>query len=386
MMPARLTIRDIARLAGVSTATVSRVLNQRPDVDPATRERILRIVAEQGFVPSISAAGLAGGRTQLLGMLVPSLTWGFMPTIMSGVADIIEQTSYELVLYCLSHKQERSAVIDRILASKLIDGLLAVYPDGATRPGDSGREDHRMSRYLTQLYEADFPVVIIDDQGTHERTPWISPDNRTGAEEAVRHLIDLGHRRIAHVQAPEQYLCSRDRYEGYVSALRSAGLAVDPEIVITGDFTTATGHEGASRLFALPDPPTAVFAANDSMAIGVLSAAAARGLRVPEDVAVVGFDDAAPAAYAHPPLTTVRQPFFEMGQRAAEVLVALAEAPRPPTNGGNGANGWQRHAAPVKAFSMASWQTEPVHIQLPTRLVIRESCGAAQRQLVTPET
>jgi LacI family transcriptional regulator len=374
-MTTRATIRDIARLAGVSTATVSRVLNQKPDVDSATRERIVRIMEEQGFMPSVAAAGLAGGRTGLIGMLVPSLTWAFMPAILGGVADIIEQTSYELVLYSLSHKRERSAVIDRIVTSKLIDGLLAVYPDGAARPGDVVREDHRASQHLAGLNERGLAVVIIDDQGEHPQTPWVSPDNRQGAVEAVRYLAGLGHRRIAHITGPAHYLCARDRLDGYRGALLEAGLSFDPGLVVAGDFNSSGGRAAAATLLSRTSPPTAIFAANDGMAYGVLIAAEEHGVRVPQDVAVVGFDDSAPSAHTHPPLTTVQQPFFEMGQRAAETLLALVEAPRPS------ANGWPNSVAPFTQLAALSLKSKPTHIQLPTRLVVRESCGALRRQV-----
>src|SRR5689334_20581222 len=185
-MAGMVTINDIARLAGVSKATVSRVINQKPDVDPETRMKIMRIMEEQGFVPSITAAGLAGGRTRLIGVLVPSLTWPLMPEIMRGIGEIVEQSTYELVLYSISHEQDRSAVIDRILAAKLTEGLVAVYP---------GQE---ALAHLSELHASGYPVVMFDDQvvptGT---TPWVSADNRIGAYSAVKHLVQLGHRRIA---------------------------------------------------------------------------------------------------------------------------------------------------------------------------------------------
>ncbi|HYK86455.1 MAG TPA: LacI family DNA-binding transcriptional regulator, partial [Ktedonobacteraceae bacterium] len=182
-MAEKLTIMDIAHLAGVSKATVSRVLNQKPDVDPATRERILRIMEEQGFVPNIAASGLAGGRSRLLGALVPSLTWPLVPELMRGVGEVVGSTSYELILYSITdvnHEKDRSDVIDRIVGSRLASGLLAVFP-GPT------------AKHLAKLHSPDFPVVLIDDQGVPpEGTPWISVDNRLGAYEATRHLIRLG--------------------------------------------------------------------------------------------------------------------------------------------------------------------------------------------------
>jgi LacI family transcriptional regulator, galactose operon repressor len=345
---------DIARLAGVSKTTVSRVLNHKPDVDPATRERILRIIEEQEFVPSITASGLASGRRSLIGMLIPSWIWPLIPELMRGVAEVIEQTPYELVLYSFNEtdlKKNRSEVINRVLATQLTAGLLAVFR------GEASQE-------LTRLYKQGFPVVIIDDQ-REQTTPWVGIDNVTGAYTAVRHLISLGHRRIAHIQGPHAYLVSHDRYKGYRKALLEAGIAPDPELVLEGDFMPPSGRACASKLFELPAErrPTAIFAAADQMAYGVLAAAEDYGLSVPRDVAVVGFDDDAPSAHVHPPLTTIRQPNFEMGQKGIELLLSMLDNPDGRRN------------------SFASEKTrpndvQPRRIQLPTLLVVRASCGA----------
>ena len=367
-MAKKLTISNIADLAGVSKATVSRVLNQKPDVDPATRERILRIMDEQGFVPSIAASGLAGGRSRLLGVLVPALTWPLIPEIMRGVGDVIEATSYELILYSITeanHEKDRSDVIDRIVGTKLASGLLAIFP------GPS-------SRHLGELHQRDFPVVLLDDQRLPpENTPWISADNRVGAYEATRHLISLGHRRIAHIQGPLKYRVSHERYEGYCQALREASIPIDPALVIQGDFMPAGGRDCACALFELPERPTAIFAASDYMAYGVMAAAEEYGLRIPDDLALVGFDDLPASAHMQPALTTVRQPFFEMGQRGIALLLSLVDSPRPV----NGLNGY---APAFKSSRLASGmssqaQGEPVRMQLATNLVVRVSCGASQR-------
>jgi LacI family transcriptional regulator len=192
-MPGKATIRDIAKLAGVSTTTISRVLNNKPDVDPATRERVLRIVEEQQFVPSLTASGLPNGRSRLIGVLIPSLTWPLIPQLMQGLGEVVGRTSYELILYSVTdvnHEKDHSDVIDRIVGTRLAAGLLAVFP------GPS-------AKHLAELHSRDFPVVLIDDQGIPpEGTPWIGADNRVGAYEATRHLIRLGHRRIAHIQGP----------------------------------------------------------------------------------------------------------------------------------------------------------------------------------------
>jgi LacI family transcriptional regulator len=315
--------------------------------------KILRIMDEQGFVPSITAAGLAGGRTRLIGALVPSLTWPLIPQIMRGIGEVIERSTYELVLYSISHEQDRSAVIDRILAAKLTEGLLAVYPGQATA-------------YLNELHGSGYPVVMLDDQmiptGT---TPWVGADNRTGAYTAVKHLLQLGHRRIGHIKGRIGYECSEDRYRGYCDALEEASIEVDPALVVQGDFLVTGGSACAQQLFALTDRPTAIFAASDDMASGVLLAAEEARLRVPEDVALVGFDDTAPAAFMHPPLTTIGQPFFEMGQRATTLLLDAVNARRQP------APSWQS--------ASQSKPAEPIREFLPTRLVVRTSCGALRR-------
>src|SRR5690348_1306022 len=180
-MSEKLTIRDIARLAGVSTATVSRVLNQKPDVDPETRERVMGVVNAHHYVPSTTASSLAGGRSRLLGVLVPSLTWPLMPQILQGIAEVVEQTNYELVLYSISHRTDRAAFIDRIVDARLIDGLIAVYPDGVARSNTADHAMHGASRHLAELYARGFPVVMLDDQSLPGATPWVGPDNRVGA-------------------------------------------------------------------------------------------------------------------------------------------------------------------------------------------------------------
>ena len=214
-MADRVTIQDIARLAGVSKATVSRVLNQKPDVDIVTRERILRLMDEHDFVPNVAASGLAGGRTHLLGVLVPSLTWPLMPQIMLGIGELVETTLYELVLYSMSQKQEYPVVLDRIVSSRMSAGLLAIFPGKA-------------NEHLLRFHEQGFPIVMLDDQNPPSSLPWVSTDHRAGAKAAVRHLIELGHRDIAHISGPRSYKVSHDRQAGYLDALQEAGIEVEP--------------------------------------------------------------------------------------------------------------------------------------------------------------
>ena len=339
-MPKKYTIDDIARLAGVSRTTVSRVLNHKPDVDPSTREHVLRIIQEHNFVPSSTASGLAGGRSRLLGMLIPAWAWPLIHELSRGIMEIVKQTQYDMVLYSINDEdleRDRSEVINRLLASQLTAGLLAIFPN-------------HVSQHLTRLYNQGFPVVIIDDQEV-QTTPWVGADNTTGAYKAVRHLINLGHRRIAHIQGPKEYLVSHDRYNGYLQALQEAGITPDPELVLEGDFLPPSGRACASTLFQLPAEkrPTAIFASSDEMAYGVISAAEEYGLSIPRDIALVGFDDDPLSLHTRPALTTVRQPFFEMGQRGIQLLLSLLD-----TQPGS----------------------QPTRILLPTSLIVRESCGA----------
>jgi LacI family transcriptional regulator len=389
-MSSKLTIEDIARLAGVSKATVSRVLNQKPDVDPKTRERVLRIVEEEGFVPSITASGLAVGRSRLIGVLVPSLAWPFIAGVIQGVADMLDSTSYEMVLYSnnkATNEQESSNIIDHILATRLTSGLLAIFPSSSFITS---------AHYIALLQSHKFPVVLIDDHEESVDVPYVTANNYAGALEAVRHLISLGHRRIAHIKGQQDVYSARERYRGYLQALEDAGIPLDLSLVKEGNYNTPAGRIGATQLFALPpdERPTAIFAANDPTAYGVLAAAEEHGIVIPDDVALVGFDDISLSRHIRPALTTVRQPFYEMGQQATIMLLSmlnsLSSSTGSYTSGIPNAmrflttpvrhNGKQEHVAYTAEFQAGyTREGEPVQLQLPTRLIVRASCGSPDR-------
>src|SRR5581483_6344871 len=257
---------------------------------------------------------LRGGRTQLIGVLAPPLTWPFVPEIMLGVAEVTESTSYEIVLYVISPARNHSDVLDRILAMKLSAGLLAIMPN-------------QLSSHLDYLYKQGLPVVTIEDQVAPISTPWIGIDNVSSAYEATRYLLSLGHTRIGHILGPAHYLCSSERYEGYCRALREAGLEPNPRLVWQGDFAPEGGRECAHQIFSLPlaERPCAIFAANDQTAFGVMEVAPQYGVRIPEDLALIGFDDMMLAEFSRPGLTTIRQPLREMGATACKLLLSLIE-------------------------------------------------------------
>jgi LacI family transcriptional regulator len=363
-MRSKLTIQDIARMAGVSKATVSRVINQKKNVDPKTRERVMRIINEKGFVPSITASGLAGGRSRLIGVLAPPLTWPFVPEIMRGVAEVMERTSYEIVLYSINPTRGHSDVLDRILAMRLISGMVAILPG-------------QLAHHLTDLRDHGLPLVVIDDQGPLIDLPWVGIDNREAAYRATRHLLELGHRRIAHLQGPLEHRCTSERYEGYSQALQEADIPLDPKLVMVGGFVIEGGIACADTLFSLSpqEQPSAIFAGNDLMAYGIMDVAEKRGIRIPEDLAIMGFDDMPLSAYLKPGLTTISQPFNAIGETAVELLLSFVDP---------------QFTFPERPFTQASSLSEleddeqaPLRCQLPTRLVVRESCGAARHLAVS---
>lgn len=364
-MGSKLTISDIARLAGVSKATVSRVINQKANVDPATRERVLRVINEKGFVPSITASGLAGGRSRLIGVLSPPFTWPFVPEIMRGVAELMEHTSYEIVLYGINPTRGHTDVLDRIIGMRLTSGLLAILP-------------RTLGKHLSDLRDHGLPIVVIDDQGPLLDLPWVGIDNRESAYQATRHLIELGHRRIAHIEGPVDFRCTDERFDGYQQALFEAGITPDPKLLFKSDFTTEGGHACAEQIFTMDtlERPSAIFSANDNMAYGILEAAEEYGIRVPEDVAIVGFDDMPLSSYMRPALTTVRQPFYEMGKIAVELLLSFVD---PQFSFPDDQSYKRAEAALIVQQLLTDREDEkPLHCQLPTRLVVRESSGAAQ--------
>ncbi|MFH1929207.1 MAG: LacI family DNA-binding transcriptional regulator [Chloroflexota bacterium] len=333
-MATRVTIADIARRAGVSKTTVSRVLNDKPDVDANTRERILSIIEETGYVPNPAATGLVTGSTKLLGLLVSSLYHPWVLEIIRGVAKAIEDTAYELVLYTTSSAQGNQELFARALNSGLTDGLVVMLPP-------DGEE------FLSSLYRGGFPIVLIDDRGLSHGLPCVKAANQTGAYEATRHLISLGHREIGFVNGPEEYGCCRERLVGYRLALEEAGLAFSPQLIRYGDFSQPAGFAIMEEWLGTGSIPSAVFVGSDEMAFGALEAIKARGLRVPDDIAIVGFDDVPLAARADPPLTSVCQPLHAMGAKAMEMLLE----------------------------QIAGKDVSLEGVELETELVVRESCG-----------
>ncbi|MFL6122030.1 LacI family DNA-binding transcriptional regulator [Actinophytocola sp.] len=305
----RVTIAEVARRARVSKTTVSRVLNNKGEVDAATAIRVREVIAATGYTPSARAVGLARGRAQTVGMLVPGLTWPWMGDVLQGVADVLEAQGYGLLLHTVNRGEESLERFARHVSASAFDGLLLVVPPEALP-------------YVTSLHESGLPVVMIDDRGHHPGFPSVATSNGVGGRDAAAHLLALGRERLAMVTGPADFGCTRDRTAGFQAM--AGGVRV-----VEGDFTRESGQSAVAELLAR-GRFDGVFAHNDLMAVGVLDGLRAAGLAVPHDVAVIGFDDIAIAAHTQPALTTIRQPSREMGEAAATMLLShLDGAPLP---------------------------------------------------------
>jgi LacI family transcriptional regulator len=307
---ARPTIYDVARLAGVSTATVSRSLNGTGQIAPGTRAAIDAAVEQLGYRPNTIARSLVTKSTQTIALLLPDITNPFYAALVSGIQQRALEAGYTMLLCTTEGDPEREEQYLSVLRAKQVDGALV---DGLVLPPD------RVARFVAD----GFPIVCLDRDVDSASVPLVQVDNRLGAKLATEHLLSLGHTRVAHVAGAPELGISEQRVAGYREALAEAGIEPDPALVAVGSFTVEGGYEAAKSLLA-DGPPTAVFAANDLSAIGVLNAIAESGRRVPADVSVVGFDDLHLSAYTTPPLTTIHQPALEIAERAMQLLLDLS--------------------------------------------------------------
>jgi LacI family transcriptional regulator, galactose operon repressor len=328
----KVTIVDVAAKAGVSFGTVSRVINNDVHVKDDTRQRVQEAMRDLGFVANRQARSLAGGRSNTIGVLVPDLGTGYIGEIIRGIDAELGLRGLDLVLYTTHRTASKEASYVADLAKGMVDGLLLVLPRNPTD-------------YIGNLTGHKFPFVLIDHQGIGRDCPAVGASNWQGAYSATEYLIKLGHQRIGFITGWMDLGCAADRLDGYRSALRTHHLADAPELVYEGTFFQPDGFSGASAFLDLAVPPTAIFASNDVMAMGTMDAVRSRGLRVPDDVSVLGFDDIPQAALVHPALTTVRQPLEQMGRVATQMLLDSLEKPEKAIN----------------------------RLELPTELVIRDS-------------
>lgn len=327
-----ITIVDVAAESGVSFGTVSRVINNDIHVRPETRERVLEVMERLGYVVNRQARSLAGGRSNVIGMLVPDLGTGYIGEIMRGVDAELSLAGYDMMLYTTHRSENKEASYVASLAQGMAEGLLLVLP---RNPVD----------YTDTLNKRKFPFVLIDHQGTGQDCAAVGATNWQGAFNATEYLINLGHQRMGFITGWLDLGAAVDRLEGFKTALKIHHIPLDPDLIYEGTFNQLDGYTGAIHFLDLPNPPTVIFASNDVMAMAAMDAVRERGLRVPEDISIIGFDDIPQAALVRPALTTVRQPLEQMGRVATQMLLDVLKNPG----------------------------SKPNRIELPTELIIRDS-------------
>jgi LacI family transcriptional regulator len=336
------TLEEVAKLAGVSRSTVSRVINDEPNVRAETRDRVRQAIRKSGYRPHAVARSLVTNRTQIIGMLIPEtvttlFTDPFFPLLLRGATEACNAHHYQLMLSLFTSRSAEQDMYQRVLGNGYLDGAIVA---------SAAADDPLIPSLLHDRIQ-----LVSVGRYTDERVPYVDVDNVGGGRMAVEHLIRLGHRRIAVITGRLDMTHARDRLSGYKQALQTHRISFDESLVAEGDYSENSGRTAMRQL--LEAKPSAVFVSSDSMAIGALKALHEVGLSVPEDMALVGFDNIPLAAVMQPPLTTIRQPIERLGALAVDVLISMLQGPPDPG---------------------ASAQ----RIVLPTELVIRQSCGALQ--------
>jgi len=304
------SIKDIARAAGVSHSTVSRALAESPLVKEETRERIKQLAKEMGYSPHALARSLVTRRTQTVGVVVTTIADPFVSEIVRGLEETGQNHGYTIILCNSNAEPRRELAAVKALREKRVDGIIVT----ASRVGDL---------YLPLLEDFGVPIVLINNQQTGKYVYSIGTDDLRGGQIATEHLLSLGHTRIAYIASPNNVNSSQARMNGYRMALESHGIALDPALLADGDGRPAAAMEATARLLSQGAHPTAIFCYNDMTAIGTIRALKRMGLRVPDDISVVGYDDIPIVEYLDPPLTTIRQRKYDMGCMAMEMLLRL---------------------------------------------------------------
>ena len=330
------TISDVAKRAGVAPVTVSRVINKASNVSAVTRERVERAIADLGYVPSGVAQSLRSKRTRSLALLVPDITNAFWTTVARGVEDAAQSQGYSVLLCNTDEDVTKQLRYLDVVVSQRVDGVIIA-------PYDSDIKN------LGKLPERRIPTVVIDRHINGWDVDTVSGDSISGARALVQHLIGLGHTRIAMITGAAETSTAADRVAGYQFALTEAGLPIDLNLIKYGEFRAESGERLTGQVLAENPPPTAIFAANNAIATGVVDALEKRGLHTPQDIALVVFDDLPNTSHFFPFFTVAVQPAYEIGVNAAQLLLSRLEA---------------------------EVSLQPRQVVLPTRLIVRQSCGS----------
>ena len=334
-----MTIHDISRLAGVSRSTVSRVLNDQPNVKPEVRQRVQEIIRRTGYSPNAAARSLVSGRSGVIGLVIPSRVHSlfedpYFGRLIQGISAASNQAGNILSLFLFQTEQEEAELYPKVVTDGFLDGLIIT----ATRMADP---------LLARISTGEIPVVMVG-RPDFDGVSYVDADNHGGARLAAGHLCGLGYRRIGLIGAPPSTTAGLDRFTGFIEGLAINGMALPPELRVDGDFSEPSGHRAMQQLIA--HKPDAVFVASDTMAAGALRALHERGVRVPQDIGLVSFDGLPASETSVPALTTVRQPVFETGRRAVRMLNDL----------------------------ISGVVDGPLVEILPVELVVRDSCGATR--------
>ena len=341
-----LTLEDIAKQAGVSRSTASRVVNDDPNVSDGVRSKVQGVITSTGYHPHAAARSLASHRSWMIGLVLPRTVSSFFtdpyfPRLTQGVAQACNQHNYTLGLFLLDTKEDEKRILPRISHKGLLDGILL----------QTAQVDDKL---IDRLIHSDFPVVIAGRPFNANGISYIDVDNVNASHNAVTHLVQLGYKRVGTITGRMNGTPGIDRKEGYINAITEQGWEVDDALIVEGDFTEISGYTSMQKL--LPLRPEAVFAASDTMAIGAIRAVRDAGLRVPQDIAFVGFDDLPIASLSDFQLTTVHQPIMQFGAKAVDTLIDLIENGIKPSR----------------------------RIIMDTELIIRDSCGASLKNNTRP--
>ena len=328
------TIQDVAKKAGVSVSTVSRVLNGKADVAENTQEKILSVISKLGYTSNLAARSMRSRRKDLLGLVVPDIGFPYSIEVMKGINRAIAESKFDLLVYTMGDVKKSGAVIHEqhyvsLLNNSITDGVIIVASAAA--------------EFIT-----DAPIIAVDPHVVNPKYPSVQGTNYHGALDVMNYLLQLGHKRIGFICGRPEIASAERRLTGYKDALKKASIEIDETLIKDGDFTTKSGYTSALELLKLENPPTAIFAANDQSALGVFQAAEELGLHIPDDLSIVGFDNIAEAKFVG--LTTVDQFLSEMGYIATQILIKMVN-------------------------------NEPLDVQvhkMPTRLVERTSCRALE--------
>jgi LacI family transcriptional regulator len=339
---ADLTLEDIAKLAGVSRSTVSRVVNNHPNVSENVRKHVLEVIRSTGYHPNVAARSLASQRSWMIGLVLPHsvssiFTDPYFPHLIQGIAQACNQHDYSLGLFLVGSKEDEEKIFPRVSRRGMLDGVLV-------------QSGHHGEPMIGRLIDSKIPMVMVGRPFKPKNVSYVDVDNVNAAYNAVSHLVRLGYQRIGTITGPSESTVGIDRKEGYLRALAERGRTSEPSLIMEADFTESGGYYAMKEL--LSAKPDAIFAASDIMAIGAMRAVREAKLRVPDDIAFVGFDDLPLPNPPDPPLTTIRQPVLQFSTAAVEILIDLIENGVEP----------------------------PRRIIMTTELIIRESCGASRRR------